>query len=131
MRHAELRETTQAGKFTLRVVGATELERLFRDNKISRDQFDAGVRLAELRYASNADGRGVSCSGCACPGSWRWRGLDCLSEQQEQCWRAYNAALRSLPIACRQEVIAVAVEDKPVLRLDALRDGLELLAKVR
>jgi hypothetical protein len=113
----------------LKVVGSTELERLLDAGKIDRDQYNAGQRLAELRHASNADGRGTSWAGCGCRGSWIGGRLECMDERQENYSRQYSAALRALPLACRVEVEDVAVRDRPVLRLDALRDGLDLLSK--
>jgi hypothetical protein len=129
MRHVQLLETATAGKFVMRVVGSTELERLLDSGKIDRDQFDTGVRLAELRHWSGADGVGVSWAATGCPGSWRGGRLEQMSEEQEHAWRRYSAAMRSLPPTCRQEVEAVCVLDRPVLRINALRDGLDLLAK--
>jgi hypothetical protein len=113
----------------LRVAGHSELERLLDAGEITRDQYDVGQRLAELRHTSCADWHGVSWSESGCGGSWNGGRLERMDGYQEGAWRRYHALLQALPAPCRREVEWVAVRDRSALNLGVLRDGLELLAK--
>jgi hypothetical protein len=98
MREARVIETIKAGEVALRVVGATELERLLQADKITREQFDTGERLRELWYASGLDGYGASWHGCACTDVRRGSRFECMSEKQEHAWRTY--ACHAQPSPC-------------------------------
>jgi hypothetical protein len=130
MREARVIETIKAGEVALRVVGATELERLLQADKITREQFDTGERLRELWYASGLDGYGASWHGCACTDVRRGSRFACMSEKQEHAWRTYARAMRSLHPACRREVERVAVRDETAQCLRRLRCGLDRISKV-
>jgi hypothetical protein len=130
MREARVIETIKAGEVALRVVGATELERLLQADKITREQFDTGERLRELWYASGLDGYGASWRGCAYTDVRRYARFELMDEKQEKAWRTYTRAMRSLHPACRREVERVAVRDEMAQCLRRRRCGLNLLSKV-
>jgi hypothetical protein len=130
MRTARVIETIEAGQYALRVIGASELERLRDAGAITQEQLDVGEHLRELWYRSGIDGWGASWRGRAYADVRRYARFELMDEKQEKAWRTYARAMHSLHPACRREVERVAVRDEMAQCLRRLRCGLNLLSKV-
>lgn len=129
VRDVRCEETIVAGEYRYRVVGASELERLFTQGRITEAMRDAGLRLYSDWYDSGLAGRGKTAWERTCSSGFTGSRYENMNSQEEQAYRDYLKARKSISNPYQHEVSNVCLYDMCCINIAVLCSGLTQLAK--
>jgi len=129
VRDVRCEETIVAGEFRYRVVGASELERLFTQGRITEAMRDAGLRLYSDWYSSGLGGRGRTSWERTCSSGFTGSRYENMNSQEEQAYREYLRARKSISNLYQHEVSNVCLYDMCCINVTSLNNSLDQLVK--